>query len=195
DLLPLLINVHDSKIIDATVKILVNLTIPVECLLPIEVMFKTDAGRHTIFELNQLLVSGKEAFVDSRSTKVIVEYMKRVLDKDEKLSDNECESMNNCLLLLRNILHIPETRIVSPGGSVQCSKQNQILWNLFTQSIDKILIELMTCPQKSYWGVTMVQLIALMYKDQHVGTLQKLLNLWFEASLTYDTSIISYGIQ
>lgn len=28
----------------------------------------------------------------------------------------------------------------------------------------------------------MVQLIALMYKDQHVGTLQKLLNLWFEAS-------------
>ena len=30
----------------------------------------------------------------------------------------------------------------------------------------------------------MVQLIALMYKDQHVGTLQKLLNLWFEASLS-----------
>lgn len=35
-----------------------------------------------------------------------------------------------------------------------------------------------------YWGVTMVQLIALMYKDQHVGTLQKLLNLWLEASLS-----------
>lgn len=33
-----------------------------------------------------------------------------------------------------------------------------------------------------YWSVTMVQLIALMYKDQHVGTLQKLLNLWLEAS-------------
>jgi timeless protein len=35
-----------------------------------------------------------------------------------------------------------------------------------------------------YWGVTMVQLIALLYKDQHVGTLQKLLNLWLEASLS-----------
>lgn len=35
-----------------------------------------------------------------------------------------------------------------------------------------------------YWGATMVQLIALMYKDQHVGTLQKLLNLWLEASLS-----------
>lgn len=30
----------------------------------------------------------------------------------------------------------------------------------------------------------MVQLIALMYKDQHVGTLQKLLNMWFENSLS-----------
>lgn len=30
----------------------------------------------------------------------------------------------------------------------------------------------------------MVQLIALMYKDQHVGTLQKLLNMWFESSLS-----------
>ncbi|KAJ9579783.1 hypothetical protein L9F63_004568, partial [Diploptera punctata] len=184
DLLPLLINAHDSKIIDATVKILVNLTIPVECLLPIDVMSKSDAGRHTIFELNQLLISGKEAFVDSRSTKAIVDYMKRVLDKEGKLSENECESLNNCLLLLRNILHIPESRMLSPGGAVLCSKQNQILWNLFTQSIDKVLIELMTCSQKAYWGVTMVQLIALMYKDQHVGTLQKLLNLWFEASLS-----------
>ena len=44
-------------------------------------MSKTDAGRHTIFELNQLLLSGKEAFVDSRSTKAILDYMKKVLDK------------------------------------------------------------------------------------------------------------------
>lgn len=30
----------------------------------------------------------------------------------------------------------------------------------------------------------MVQLIALAYKDQHVGTLQKLLSQWFESSLS-----------
>ncbi|XP_069692424.1 protein timeless isoform X2 [Periplaneta americana] len=184
DLLPLLTNVHEAKVIDATVKILVNLTIPVECLLPIDIMSKTDTGRHTIYELNQLLMSGKDAFVDSRSTRAVTDYMKRILDKECKLSQVECESLNNCLLLLRNILHIPESRILSPGGSLHCSKQNQILWNLFTQNVDRILIQLMTCSQKAYWGVTMVQLIALMYKDQHVGTLQKLLNLWFEASLS-----------
>lgn len=35
-----------------------------------------------------------------------------------------------------------------------------------------------------YWGVTMVQFIALIYKDQHVSTLHKLLNLWLETSLS-----------
>jgi timeless protein len=66
--------------------------------------------------------------------------------------------------------------------------QNQILWNLFTQSIDKLIVHLLSCSQKSHFVVTMVQLIALMYKDQHVGTLQKLLNLWFEVSTLSDSS-------
>lgn len=37
---------------------------------------------------------------------------------------------------------------------------------------------------KSSLGLAIVQLIALMYKDQHVPTLQKLLNIWFETSLS-----------
>lgn len=35
-----------------------------------------------------------------------------------------------------------------------------------------------------YWDITIVQLIAILYKDQHAGILQKLLNLWLEASLS-----------
>ncbi|KAK4880338.1 hypothetical protein RN001_008484 [Aquatica leii] len=192
DLIPLLINVKNSttiedatKIIDATVKILLNLTVPVECLLSLEQQSRTDVGRHTIFELNRLLITSKEAFTDNRSTKAVVDYIKYVVEKGSNLSGEQCNSIHNCLLLLRNILHIPENRIfISNFPLAHASMQNHIIWNLFTQSIDKILIYLMTCPQKTYWGVTMVQLIALMYKDQHVGTLQKLLTLWFEASLS-----------
>lgn len=58
-----------------------NLTIPVECLLPVDIISNTDVGRHTIFELNQLLLSGREAFVDSRSTRAIMDYMRQVLEK------------------------------------------------------------------------------------------------------------------
>ena len=60
------------------------------------------------------------------------------------------------------------------------SMQNQILWNLFTQGIDKILIHLMSCPQRAFWSITIIQLISLMYKDQHVGALQKSFNQWIE---------------
>ncbi|KAJ1520010.1 hypothetical protein ONE63_004241 [Megalurothrips usitatus] len=180
DLLPLLVGVRDdSKIVDVTIKILLNLTIPVECLLPLEVMLKTDVGRYTVMELNMLLSTSKEAFVPPQSTRPVVDRIKTILEKETKLTLDDCESVSNCLLLLRNILHIPE-HPTSSGVSMQ----NQFLWNLFAQNIDKVLIQLMTSKYRAYWGVTMVQLIALMYKDQQVGTLQKLLNLWFESSLS-----------
>ncbi|XP_073826266.1 timeless isoform X2 [Musca autumnalis] len=193
DLLPLLENAKDEEVFDSVIRILVNLTAPVECLFSVDVMYRTEVGRYTIFELNNLLHTSKDAFTDPKSTKCVVEYMTRILESDSKLSAKKCEQINNCLLLLRNILHIPEPRgnyIMSTqshnqsGGTHPVSMQNTILWNLFIQSIDKLLLYLMTCPQRAVWGVTLVQLIALMYKDQHVSTLQKLLNMWFEASLS-----------
>lgn len=185
DIVPLLINVKDPQILECAVRLMVNLTVPIECLLSVDVMLRTEIGRHTIYELNRLLYTSKEVFVDLKATKAIIDYMKNILETDHKLSIQQCESVNNCLLLLRNILHIPEN--VHPQQP-HTSMQNQILWNLFTQSIDKLLIHLMSCPQKSFWGVTIVQLIALMYKDQHVGTLQKLLNHWFEAASHTESS-------
>lgn len=184
DIVPMLIHVKDTQILDCVVKLMVNLTVPIECLLSVEVMSRTEIGRHTIYELNRLLYTSKEAFVELKATKAIIDHMKKILETDHKLSLSQCESINNCLLLLRNILHIPENVHQLPSTMMQ----NQILWNLFTQSIDKLLIHLMSCPQKSFWGVTIVQLIALMYKDQHVGTLQKLLNHWFEANSHTESS-------
>jgi timeless protein len=182
DIVPLIINVKDPIIVDAAIRLLVNLTVPIECLLSVDVMTRTEIGRHTIYELNRLLYTSKEVFIDLKITKSIIDFMKSILEADHKLSLMQCESLNNCLLLFRNILHIPEHTYGNIHHTqTYTSMQNQIIWNLFTQSIDKLLIHLMTCNQRSFWGVTIVQLIALMYKDQHVGTLQKLLNHWFEA--------------
>nr|AGZ88039.1 TIMELESS [Belgica antarctica] len=186
DILPILVNTKDPQILDCTIRLLVNLTIPIECLLSVDVMSRTEIGRHTIYELNRLLITSKEVFIDSKATKAVIDWMKVILENDHKLSTEQCESINNCLLLLRNILHIPENSIHQQ--QTQTSMQNQILWNLFTQSIDKLLIHLISSPQKSYWVVTIVQLIALIYKDQHVGTLQKLLNHWFEVGSHTDSS-------
>ncbi|XP_039441744.1 protein timeless isoform X11 [Culex pipiens pallens] len=185
DIVPLLVHAKDSKILDPTIRLLVNLTVPAECLLPVDLVSKSEIGRHTIFELNKLLITSKEAFVDWKTTKAVIDYMKSILEKDSKLSVQNCDSINNCLLLLRNILHVPEVN--TPGETKPAhstSLQNQILWNLFTQSVDKLLIYLMSCPQRAFWAVTMAQLVALMYKDQHISTLQKLLSFWFESTLS-----------
>lgn len=156
DLLPLLIHVKDdtktqdaTKILDATIKILVNLTIPVECLLSTDAASKTDAGRHIIFDINKLLYSSKEAFVDGRSIKAVTDHMKFVIKGGANLEMEQCDSINNCLLLLRNILHVPEHRMqISNCPLAHSSLQNRILWNLFTQSIDKLLLHLMTYSQR-----------------------------------------------
>lgn len=181
DLIPLVINVKESQIMDTAVRLMVNLTVPIECLLSVDVMSRTEIGRHTIYELNRLLYTSKEVFVDLKTIKSIIDYMKSILETDHKLSIAQCESINNCLLLFRNILHIPEGNYENHQHQQTTSMQNQIIWNLFICSIDKLLIHLMSCSQRAYFGITIVQLIALMYKDQHVGTLQKLLNHWFEA--------------
>ncbi|KAI8427775.1 hypothetical protein MSG28_002193 [Choristoneura fumiferana] len=39
-------------------------------------------------------------------------------------------------------------------------------------------------PPRRLWGVSLVQLIALLYKDQHATTLHKLLNVWVETGLS-----------
>lgn len=137
-----------AKIIDTTIKILVNLTIPVEYLLVADMNSNSDVTRHTIFELNQLLSTSKEAFSDSRSTKAIMDHMKFIMDKDSGINIEECDGINNCLLLLRNILHVPEPKNNANCPATHISLQNQIIWNLFTQSIDKIIILLLSCPQK-----------------------------------------------
>lgn len=93
---------------------------------------------------------------------------------------------------------------------------NKIIWNLFTNKLDSIIIGMTCSPhlkhwcdyrtwdeRKDYWlhiltcctyydvnelcwwfcrCSPLLQLIAVIYKDQHVKNLERLLNLWFEMS-------------
>lgn len=148
DFIPLLIHAKDDKTLELLIKILVHLTIPIECLLSVDVISKSEFGRHTIYEINNLLNSTKVAFTDHRATKVIIEFLKKNVSSDHKseLSAKQCTNISNSLLLLRNILHIPEDYQTSNYIGSQHLVQNQILWNIFSQSIDKLLIKLMVIP-------------------------------------------------
>jgi timeless len=176
DLVPLLIHTNDQRVFERTVKFLELLTIPVECLLSVHLMEKTDVGRTTMYELNQLLIKCKASLVDLKCIAAITDYMNGILEKNSTYTPEQCENILNCLMLLRNIMYIPEQN----DSTVL---QNQLIWNLFFKNFGKLLIHLQTCSQRSYWSVAMVELTALMYKDQHVTTLQRLLRASFEDSM------------
>jgi len=175
--MPVLLCAKDKKLISVSIRIFINLTTPAECMYAnsIDIMQKTEVGRQTVSDLNELLSESKKSFSDMRSIRAVVDYMKSILEKDSKLSFIQCDSVNNCLILLRNILHIPECHPRDDPDNLT-KYQNEIIWNLFTLNIDKLLLYLMSCSQKAFFSVTLAQLVALIFKDQHINTLQKLLN-------------------
>lgn len=183
-LIPLLMSTKKEPIVELTLRLLVNLTLPIECLYSVEVMSRTEAGRNNIAEISNMLVVTKCSFANIRAVRAVVDYLRSILEKDTRLSPDQCQNINNCLILLRNVLHIPDKENRTSNDPDCYAIQNQILWNLFSLSIDKLFIHLMSCAQRATFAVSMVQLIALLYKDQHISTLQKLLSSWFDASVS-----------
>lgn len=182
-LIPLLMSTKKEAIVELTMRLLVNLTLPIECLYSVDLMSRTEAGRNNISEIKNMLAVTKRSFVNIRAVRAVVDYMRSIIEKDTRLSDEQCENINNCLILLRNVLHIPDTD-ERMNCNNSCATQNQIIWNLFKLSIDKLLIHLMSCTQRATFSVAMVQLIALLYKEQPISILQNLLSSWFDASLS-----------
>ncbi|KAG0723966.1 Protein timeless [Chionoecetes opilio] len=210
NLLPLLIHVKEERgLMAATVRVLQELMTPVECLMPTDTMGQNPEGRRIIYELESAIVSAKKLFLDTQVTKAIVDLMASVLQEGKVLSPPECELINQCLLLVRNLLHVssipaphrPKSYLGPPtgssatttttmsgssgqqGGNPSVVTEDQIMWNLFAQRFDNILIQLLTCSQQHMWNITMVQLVSLMYRDQQQGTIGKLISEWLESSL------------
>ncbi|KAK4296400.1 hypothetical protein Pmani_031102 [Petrolisthes manimaculis] len=205
NLLPLLIHVKEDRgLMEVTVKALQELMMPVECLMPAEIMNQNNEGQRIIYELESCLVNTKKLFLDTRVTKSIIDLMSSVLQDSKLMTLPECELINQCLLLVRNLLHVSSIPSASrhhtgPSSSVSSSNtitkqqggaplpvvtEDQIMWNLFAQRFDNILIQLLTCKQQHLWNVTMVQLVSLMYRDQQQSTIRKLINEWLESSLS-----------
>lgn len=106
-------------------------------------------------------------------------------------SCDEIELLNLCLLLIRNILDAPE-RPVEPDSQmssysqsykIELSQQNEIVCNIFAQGFGKLLLDMLACPQKGQLVVTIVQVIAAIYKDWSVENIQEKLNIMFESSV------------
>jgi hypothetical protein len=125
-----------------------------------------------MYELNQLLYNAKESFLDPRTTRSLIDHIVRVLENvfsdicinthsslfdfinfllsQQPVSTEDSESVNDSLLLIRNILHVPERPLSSifQNYSNECSQQNRVVWNLFVQGFDRLLINLLASSHK-----------------------------------------------
>lgn len=186
--MPVLVCAKDQPLIAESIRIFLNLTTPAELMYSsLDVMQKTVAGRQTLSDLNKLLSETKKYFSDLRSIRAIVDYMKSILENDAKLSLSQCDSVSNCLTLLRNILYIPESHPRDDPYNLT-KYQNEIIWNLFALNMDKLLMYLMSCSQRAFFSVTLAQLIALIFKDQHIKSLQKLMNTKLDDIFSEDSA-------
>ena len=62
-------------------RLLVGLTVPVECLVCVETSNQSPSSQHIVHELTQLLYNAKEAFLDPRATRAILDHLHRLLEK------------------------------------------------------------------------------------------------------------------
>lgn len=132
----------DYELIEVTLKVLVNLTLPTEWLLTSDIKFasKNNSFALRLKELQKILLKAKKAFVKSpKSTTLLIKAMRLVStncspsstplasengancdNSSENIADNlYCDHpmVKNCLLIFRNLLHIPD-RILT----LNCSK-------------------------------------------------------------------------
>ncbi|KAH7962041.1 hypothetical protein HPB52_014014 [Rhipicephalus sanguineus] len=154
--------------------VLLRLTTPVECLIPMDLALQSKTAMDAIQNLHMLLLETKRSFLDIRSTETIMRVLKAKMKTDQEpkdLTENDLEGLSNSLVLMRNLLHVPDKTESSRFGITEdtfedwLSVHNKLIWNLFVHGLDGV-----------NWAVVVVQIIALLYKDQDVGNLQHLIS-------------------
>ncbi|KAH7965146.1 hypothetical protein HPB49_004282 [Dermacentor silvarum] len=176
DILPVLIHSQENPcIFRAVLRVLLRLTTPVECLIPMDLALQSKTAMEAIQNLHMLLLETKRSFLDIRSTETIMRVLKAKMKTDQEpkdLTENDLEGLSNSLVLMRNLLHVPDKTESSRFGITEdtfedwLSVHNKLIWNLFVHGLDGVLILMLNSVYKVNWAVIVVQIIALLYKDQ-----------------------------
>ncbi|CAH1731206.1 protein timeless [Aphis gossypii] len=166
-LIPMFIAVNNDNIIDILLKILVNLISPIECLMLVEKKVGEKGDNSTLLRMNWMMMTSKATWTDLKAIKrimqIIKEHMKKLTCYQARHINNQSISfISNCLRLIKNILHIPNEQY-----------QNSLLWMIFSEQFDEIIIALIANSNRGHWAVLIIELIALIFKNQHVDEMSK----------------------
>ncbi|XP_035212664.1 protein timeless-like isoform X2 [Stegodyphus dumicola] len=190
DLIPILTNGKDAKVLSTATRVLVNLSLPVECLLPREDIL-TPRIRNVQKQLVLSSLAIKKSFLDAAATLSLVSMLRESMIKSEKhmipLKDEDCNHLKNCLNLMRNLLHLSEDTTSYEKGLTQIhseflATQSKFIWNLFVQGVDGALLLMLNSKYRAYWTAPLAHIIALLYRGQSISKVHLALELVSSAS-------------
>ncbi|XP_054721438.1 protein timeless-like isoform X2 [Uloborus diversus] len=185
DLVPIIIYEKDPKIRAIGIRILVSLSMPVECLLPIEDIRNDTKSQNVRKKLILCTFTIKKAFLDACATLSLVSMMREAMIRAEKhsnaLEKEECIHLKNCLVLLRNLLHIPEDAKSSKESRLCLTHwlavQKKLIWNIFVQGIDGALLMMLNSKYRTHWTEPLAFIIAQIYRNQNVSKIHQALGM------------------
>ncbi|XP_059170708.1 protein timeless-like, partial [Physella acuta] len=156
DLVPLLKVCNDEEIFGKAVRLMANLTQPFDmCIQPSYVI--NELYRN---EVNNLISSTKHQCTDLDFLKSLSTNMKEILHKDV-LEPADCQCLNHCVLLLRNLFHVKPGTAPSDQASIahQC-----LVSSFFINELDKVIYTMLNHKFKETWTIGMAQLISFLFK-------------------------------
>ncbi|VVC44778.1 Timeless protein [Cinara cedri] len=164
-----MIAVKDDNILKTIIKILVNIMTPIERLVQIDQFCKDENGYSTVLKHNRMLATNKIAFNNVNAIKRVIHVIKENI---LKLSSYQGLSGNSNTIIICDCLYLIKYILQSPNDQ----HQNDLLWILFSEKFGKIIIKIIENPNRRHWAVLITELIALIFKNQHVDHMTKLLN-------------------
>lgn len=164
DIIPLIKYIKDQpEIFSAAIRFLATLIQPVECLT---LGMPNNVNLQWLPDVKRMLLTTKKMCTDKELISAIATEISIVVDDHdgEPLSEEDCDFINKCLLLFRNLLYIHD---VESGID-----QETIVLYLLECKIGDLINRLVSIKQREYWSASIIQLVSLMYTEHTLEILK-----------------------
>ncbi|XP_059969191.1 protein timeless homolog isoform X2 [Mesoplodon densirostris] len=167
DLLPILTqHRQDKPLFHAVIRLMVNLTQP--ALLCFGSVPKEPSFRHHFLQVLAYLQAYKEAFASEKAFGVLSETLYELLQLGwEERQEEDSLLIERILLLVRNVLHVPADLDQEKRIDDDASVHDQLLWAVHLSGLDDLLLFLASSTAEQQWGLHVLEIISLMFRDQN----------------------------
>lgn len=167
DLLPIVkYHAEDKELFEVTVRLLVNLTTPVQVLYEEELPGEREARRFYM-ELVQYLQAYKEAFADKLFWSSLVGQLTNALGKEwEDRMEDDRLNIERILILLRNVLHVPADPAREKRTDDDASVHDQVLWAIHSASLEDLLLFIAQSQDETHLCMHVLEVVSLMLRGQ-----------------------------